>query len=172
MKKFLALSLVLFVFSCAFPSTKDGMTIMDYKSPKRVGEKIFVKESKGGSITWPFWTSEIPNDNFTAAVKDSLLNSQAFSTLTDKWDENWGLEIEIVDVDQPLIGADLTVKTFIKYTLYLKGKKVYEKFIQEKGVATMEDTLLAIKRLRLANENSAKANIAKFIEELSKQNLN
>ena len=171
MKKLTCLLLTLSIFSCAFPSTKEGMTISDYKSPKQIGDKVFVKESKGGSSTLPFWTSEIPDDNFTAAVQDSLLSSKAFSSLANNWDDNWGLEIEILEVDQPFIGTDFTVRTDIKYSLYLKGKKVYETTISASESATMGDTFFAVKRLRLANENSAKANIKKFIKELSKQNF-
>jgi len=171
MKKLICLLSTLFIFSCAFPSTKEGMTLVDYKSPKKIGEKVFIKESVGGSTTLPFWTSEIPNDNFTAAVKESLLNSKTFSSLANNWDDSWGLEIEILDVDQPLIGASFTVRTDIKYSLYLKGKKVYETTVSASEYATMEDSFFAVKRLRLANENSAKANIKKFIKELSKQNF-
>ena len=167
MKKLLSILSILFITSCAFPSTKEGMTVTNYKSPKKIGDKIFVKESVGGSITLPFWTSKIPNDNFTAAVKDSLTNSKAFSALASNWEDDWGLEINILDLNQPLIGIDFTVRTSIQYRLYLKGKKVYEIVVPASGVATPDDSLFAIKRLRIANENSAKANIQKFIEEIS-----
>lgn len=171
MKKILCLASTLLIFSCAFPSTKEGMKVMDYKSSKKIGEKIFVKESKGGSSTLPFWTSEISNDNFTTAVKDSLLASKTFSALANNWDEDWGLEIEIIDVDQPMVGVDMTVATNIKYTLYFKGKKTYEISVHEKGKATMNDTFFAVKRLRLANEKSAKKNIEKFISDLEKAKI-
>jgi hypothetical protein len=165
---------LLFAFclvGCAFPATKEGMTLTDYSAPKQTGDKIFVKESTGGS-TVSFWRgSQIPNDNFTEAVKESLLNSKTFAALSTNWGEDWGLELEIREVNQPMFGFDFTVTTDIKYTLYLAGKKVYETDIRETGTATMNDTFGGVKRLRIANEYSARANIRKFIEELSKQSL-
>ncbi len=171
MKKTILLLSILLVASCAFPASKQGMTVTDLKSSKKIGEKIFVKESKGGSTTLPFWTSEISDENFTFAVRESLINSQAFSELSSKWEDDWGLEIEILNVDQPLVGIDFTVKTQVKYTLYKKGKKAYETTVYETGKATPTDTIFAVARLRIANEKSAKANIAKFVEDLSRNNF-
>jgi hypothetical protein len=171
MKKGISLILALYLSSCAFPATKEGMVVTNYVAPKQTGEKIFVKESTGGSTTLPFWTSQIPNDNFTEALKESLLISKAFSALSTNWGDDWGLEIEIRDVDQPMFGFDLTVTTDAKYTLYLKGAKVYEANIRESGTATTRDSLVAISRLRIANEKSAQANVKKFIAELSDQKL-
>lgn len=141
----------------------------NYRAPKQTGEKIFVKESTGGSVTLPFWTSQIPNDNFTEAVKDSLLISKAFSALSTNWGDDWGLEIEIRNVEQPIFGTDFTVTTDAKYTLYLKGNKVYETYIRGSGTATMGDNFIGVARLRIANEMSARSNVKKFIEELSNQ---
>lgn len=171
MKQILYFILALYVSGCAFPATKEGMVVTNYTAPKQTGEKIFVKEATGGSMTLPFWTSQIPNDNFTEAVKDSLLISKAFSTLSTNWGDDWGLEIEIRNVDQPFFGLDLTVTTETKYTLYLKGNKVYETDIRASGTATVGDSVLAIARLRMANEKSAQANVREFIAELSKQQL-
>lgn len=171
MKKSICLILALFVSGCAFPATKEGMVVTNYLAPKQTGERIFVKESTGGSTTLPFWTSQIPNDNFTEAVKESLLRSKAFSALSTNWGDDWGLEIEIRNVDQPMFGFDFTVTTETKYTLSLKDKKVYTTYIRESGTATTGDSFIAIARLRIANEKSAQANVKKFIAELSNQKL-
>lgn len=170
MKKLYVLILMLIsLSSCAFPASKQGMVVTDLVSNGKIGEKIFVSESTGGSVTLPFWTSQISNTNFTAAVKDSLLNSKVFTGLSSDWGKEWGLKIKILDVNQPFIGADFTVTTKIQYSLYLRNKKIFETVIQEDGTATMDDAVVGVKRLRLANEYSAKANIQKFIEELLKK---
>jgi hypothetical protein len=171
MNRKIFLLFALCLVGCAFPATKEGMTLTDYLAPKQTGDKIFVKESTGGSTTLPFWSSQISSDTFTEAVKESLLNSKAFTALSANWGEDWGLELEIREVNQPMFGFDVTVTTDIKYTLYLAGRKVYEIDTRESGTATMNDTFWGIKRLRIANEYSARANIRKFIEELSMQNL-
>ena len=142
MKKCICIILGLYLSGCAFPATKEGMVVKNYKAPKQTGEKIFVKESTGGSTTLPFWTSQIPNDNFTEAVKKSLVISKAFSALSTNWGDDWGLEIDIRDVDQPMFGFEFTVTTETKYTLYLKGEKVYETSIRASGTATTRDSFL------------------------------
>ena len=171
MKKSICLMLALFVAGCAFPATKEGMVVTNYVASKQTGQRIFIKESTGGSTTLPFWTSQIPNDNFTEAVKESLLNSKAFSALSTNWGDDWGLEIEIREVNQPFFGAEFSVTTDIRYTLYLKSKKVYEANIHEAGSATFSDSIWGVKRLRLANESSGRANVKRFITELSNQKL-
>ena len=174
MKKIIFLIFALYLSGCArmaTPATKEGMVVTNYMAPKQTGENIFVKKSTGGSMTMPYLISTIPNDNFTEAVKESLLNSKAFTALSTNWGDDWGLEIEIRDVDQPMFGSDLTVTTDIKYALYLKGKKVYETNIREPGTATSGDSAWAVERVRIANEYSGRANIKKFIAELSNQKL-
>jgi outer membrane lipopolysaccharide assembly protein LptE/RlpB len=177
MKKSICLMLVLFIAGCSFPATKEGMIVTNYVAPKQTGERIFIKESTGGIMTLPFWASQIPNDNFTEAVKESLLNSKAFSALSTNWGDDWGLEIEILQVAQPFTGgtqytgAEFTVTTDVTYRLYFKGKKVYETNIHEAGTATFSDSFWAAKRLRLANESSGRANVKRFIAELSNQKL-
>jgi len=171
MKKITCLILALYLSGCAFPATKEGMAVKNYEAPKQTGERIFVKESTGGSMTLPFWTSQIPNDNFTEAVKESLLISKAFSALSTNWGDDWGLEIEIRNVDQPMFGFDFTVTTDAKYTLYLKGKEVYKTYVRASGTAGTRDEFVAAARLRIANERSARANIKKFIAELADQKI-
>lgn len=167
MKRVIILLFAVYLSGCAFPASKEGMIVTDYTAPRQIGEKIFVKKSTGGSITLPFWKSNIPNDNFSEAVKESLLNSKAFSAQSINWGDDWGLEIEILDVEHPYIAFDITVTTNIKYSLYLRGEKVQEITICEPGTATISDTLIGVQRMRIANEYSAKANVKKFIAELS-----
>jgi hypothetical protein len=168
MKKIICLLVVLLTANCAFPASKNGMLVTDHKMSKQVGDKIYVKESKGGSITLPFWMSKIPNDNFTDAVKESLLDSKSFAALSDNWGDAWGLDMEIKSLEQPMFGFDYTVTTVIKYNLYLKGKKVYTTTIRASGTSIMSDAFTGIARIRIANERSARSNIEKFIAELAK----
>jgi len=174
MKNIILLLFALYLSGCAFPATKYGMIVTDYTAPKQIGEKIFVKESTGGrSFILPFFLmTNIPNDNFSEAVKESLLNSRAFSALSSNWGDDWGLEIEIIGVDKPMFEFDSTVTTTIKYSLYRKGKKIHETTISERGTAKVSESLIGIQRLRIAIEYSAKANVKNFIAELSTVSLN
>jgi hypothetical protein len=167
MKRIMSLLVALFLSGCAFPASKEGMIVTDYNVQKPTGDKIFVRESTGGSTTLPFFKSKIPNDNFTEAVKTSLLYSKAFSELLSAWGDEWGLEINIKNVDQPMFGLDYTVTTTIQYSLFLRNEKVFETEVHESGTATIDDSFLGVIRLKLANENSARANIKKFLQQLS-----
>jgi hypothetical protein len=151
------------------PATKEGMVVRDYTAPKQTGENIFVKKSTDHSSF--FNLGWLPGDDFTAAVKESLLISKAFSALSTNWGDDWGLEIEIRRVDAPFLAFDVTVTTDIKYTVYLKSKKVYETYIRESKTVTVGEEFFGVARTGMAFEKSVQANIKKFIEELSSQKL-
>ncbi|MBM9579544.1 hypothetical protein JWG45_20575 [Leptospira sp. 201903070] len=166
-KKLLCLLIVVALGNCAFPATREGMKVADYKSPNKVGDKIFVEQSTGGSTTLPFWKSKISDENFTAAVKDSIVEANLFEKIEETLGDNWNLKIEIVDVDQPTFGTTFKVNTKVKYTLRKKDEVIKEALIDVSGEATMSDALIGVVRLRLANENAARSNIRKFLEEVS-----
>lgn len=172
MKKLLLISITFAIFSCSFPATKEGMTLTNYSSSRAIGEKIYVKEAIGGSRTLPFWISKISNEDFTGALEESLLNSKTFLNVSKKWDEDWALEAEIIRVKTPFIGIDFDVETQVKYTLYNKGKKMFENVVVGAGTGGLGEAFFAAKRLRIANEKSAKSNIKKFIKELEKADFN
>lgn len=159
--------ILLVVVNCAFPASREGMTVRDYTAAKPIDDKIFVQESTGGSITLPFWMSKIGNTNFTDALKDSIITSRLFNTLDDSFGQGWKLKIEIINVDQPLIGLDFQVKTKVKYSLLKGDNLVKELIIDAEGTGKMDDAFLGVVRMRLANEAAAKANIRKFLEEVS-----
>ncbi|MEY8264633.1 MAG: hypothetical protein RPR98_10535, partial [Bermanella sp.] len=70
---------------------------------------------------------------------------------------------------QPVFGLSFTVITKVKYTILdnRNGKVVLDKVVVADYTATMGDSFWGIKRLRLANEGSAKNNIEKLIRSLS-----
>jgi hypothetical protein len=167
MKKLILFTLtILFTYNCAITANTGKMTVTDTVSKKTLGENIIVEESTGGSITLPFWISKISDDNFTQAVKDSLLNSKLFKSISSKSDSDWKLRMIIVDHDHPWFGFDMTVTTTIKYTLYLKDQIVFDKTIIEPGTASGIEMLIGVYRLKRANEYSVRNNIKKFISEL------
>lgn len=163
----MCLMLVAVLGNCAFPATREGMKVGDFKSPNKVGDKIFVEQSTGGSTTLPFWKSKISDENFTLAVKDSIIDANLFEKIEETLGDNWNLKIEIVEVDQPHFGTTFKVNTKVKYTLRKKDEIIKETLIDVAGEATMSDAFVGVVRLRLANENAARANIRKFLEEIS-----
>ena len=56
--------------------------------------------------------SQIDNDEFKKAVVASLINAGLYSK-----DGKYKLKIEILEIDQPSFGFDMTVTMTVKYTL-------------------------------------------------------
>jgi hypothetical protein len=161
-----------FLTSCASGATIEGMTVKDYKTEKKVGDRIFIKSVTGGKKTNPLLSSKISNENFEEAFKKSVVESEVFSKIDSITnDDSWVLEINLISVDQPFFGATFTVKTNIEYKLYHKNKLLFSKNIKQSGSAKMSDALLGVKRLRLANEVSAKNNIKELLQSLNEITL-
>ena len=173
MKKFVLVSLIFAIFSCSFPATKEGMTFTNPHSSNTIGNKIYVKKVVDHSETSFLRISKISAEDFTAALKDSLLSSKVFLNTSKKWDEDWALEAEIINVRYPyfVVEFDIDVGTEISYTLYKRGKKVFDTVIVAEDTGRLGDTFFGAKRMRIAHEKSAKSNIKKFIKELEKANL-
>jgi len=155
--------------ACASPAEFQNMVVtegIDTAATQNSAFKdsIVVKSVDGGEETNPMWTSEISSQAFEKALIASLENAQ----LLAKLDENapYRLRVTLLEVDQPLFGLDLTVKTRVRYEIIEKDsdKTVFSEEIPATHTATFGDSPFAIQRLRLANEGSAQNNIAAFIE--------
>ncbi|WP_417827951.1 hypothetical protein [Thalassospira sp.] len=158
--------------ACASPAEFQNMVVTDSidtvaTQKSAFKDSIVVKSVDGGEETNPLWTSEISSQAFEKALIASLENAQLLSKL----DENapYQLRVTLLDVDQPLFGLNLTVKTRVRYEIMEKdsGKTVFDDEIPATHTATFGDSPFAIQRLRLANEGSAKNNIATFIERVN-----
>nr|WP_282451737.1 hypothetical protein [Marinobacter koreensis] len=126
---------------------------------------VNVANVSGGEDTNPAWTSEIDNDAFAGALKQSLRKQGLLSG-----SGRYQLEALLLEVDQPMFGLDFKVTTHVKYILTDRknnGAVVLNETIVAPYTATVGDAFVAIKRLRLANEGSGKANIQNLLEKLS-----
>lgn len=159
---------VLALGNCAFPASKEGMTLKGFDSDRKINEPIFVAESIGGSETNPFLISKVSNEDLSNALRDSIEGSKIFSGLKNSADSGWILNTEIIKQEQPYFSftADCIVK--IKYSLFKSNSLVKEITIEKMGTASLNDSLRPVKRIQIANENAAKANINSFLNELTK----
>ncbi|HMV77803.1 MAG TPA: hypothetical protein PL048_10310 [Leptospiraceae bacterium] len=170
MKYLLCASLLFFLLDCAVPASAERMTVTDFQVNKPVGERIFVVESTGGSMTLPFWISNIPNDNFTDAVRTSLVQSKSFQKISDSMENGWILKIEIIDLDRPWFGTDFKHKLTARYTLTKNGKIIFNEPVTAEGTATMGDALIGVYRAKKANEFAARNSIKAFLNALNDLN--
>jgi hypothetical protein len=156
--------------ACASGATAKGMTISandigSAPSP-RFAKSLGVAEVGGGKDTNPLWTSQIDNDTFKAALADSL---QVAGLLGDTGSAPYQLKVSLVSLEQPFIGLDMRVTSKIRYVLTeaKSGAVVFDEEVGAAHTATVGDAFVGTKRLQLANEGSARKNIASFIEKLN-----
>jgi hypothetical protein len=85
----------------------------------------------------------------------------------------YSLSVEMVEIDQPSFGFDMTVTTVVKYILKEKssGEVLLNKEVNAPQTATVGDAFSGVERLKLANEGSGKKNIEELINLLSELNI-
>ncbi|HWA60266.1 MAG TPA: hypothetical protein VG939_02780, partial [Caulobacteraceae bacterium] len=73
----------------------------------------------------------------------------------------------LIDLEQPLVGLDITVTSRTRYTVKDRttGQVVFDQTIAASGDAKLASSLIAIERLKKANELAIQANIQAFIEQ-------
>ena len=156
--------------SCASPAKPENMSYVGdpFTYTEALTDEINVAQVDGGKDTNPLWTSQISSQDFRQALEQSLRSQSLFSE-----NGRYSLRVEMVALDQPIFGLNFTVKSFIRYTLVdLKTESVLlDETITAEHTASVGDAFAAIKRLRLANEGSARANITELLKKLADLNL-
>ena len=157
---------------CASPARVDKMVATNENivgnQPLSVSllNNIYVTSVLGGEKTNPLWTSEIGNTEFKIALEESLKQAGMYSVLNDSG--KYELVATLKKVDQPLFGVSMTVSMQVRYRLIDKSSRqpLFDEVISDSYTARFSDSFLAVERLRLANEGSARVNITKFIDNL------
>lgn len=166
-KKLLILTAVIYLAGCASGAKMEGMATSKNQSQYESGlkENVAVSPVAGGKKTNPAWTSEISSEAFQGALEESL-KAQGLLSATGKYK----LKVEMLSVDQPMIGLDMTVTTHVKYTLVdtTSNAAIFQETVVAPHTATFGDSAMGVKRLRLANEGSGRKNIEIFLEKLAK----
>lgn len=167
MKLVLMITASLFLFGCTSGAKQESMIYAPAKAmnyDEALKKSVHVTTTRGGETTNPVWTSEISNDAFSEAVKETLLRQGLLSN-----NGKYKLEIILIKVEQPLFGIDFEVTTHIKYTLTDSSDSsiILNETVVASYTATFADAFVGSKRLRLANEGSGKENIKGLLQKLS-----
>ncbi|MBL1457324.1 MULTISPECIES: hypothetical protein [unclassified Methylophaga] len=167
----LILVAILYLSGCASGAKVENMTYQGAQKNYSEGLKQSVEVAKvsGGKETNPLWTSEISSDAFSTAVKQSLSTQGLLSD-----NGRYKLTVNMLSVDQPFMGFDLEVTTYVEYSLVdsTNDSVIFKETIIAPYTATMSDAFAAIKRLRLANEGAGQKNIEMLLEKLSELKIN
>lgn len=126
---------------------------------------ITVNQVTGGHETNPLWTSQISHEDFKSALEQSLQSAGLYNQFANG---NYILNADLVKLHQPFAGFNLTVTCEAHYVLQnaKTNKEIYNKDIVTSYTAKVSSSFLAVKRLELANEGAARANIQQLIEDL------
>ena len=151
-----------FLAGCASGADPVAITPTDIvpasKSSAYAG-KIGSTTVTGGQETSPLWMSEISNEAFQSALDQALIKAgykRQGGPLT--------VVAELQEVKQPFAGAALTVTTTVHYQIVNdEGKVLFDRTIKTPHKTAFSEAFLAVKRLKLANEGSAKANLTAFL---------
>lgn len=109
------IGLLLGFSGCAQKALMQNMTVkhLDKQTlDSNYQNAISIQSTSGGTETNPMMASQIDNDEFKKAVVASLINAGLYSK-----DGKYKLKIEILEIDQPSFGFDMTVTMTVKYTL-------------------------------------------------------
>jgi hypothetical protein len=163
-----AVAALLQLGGCATPATSQAMTVKPGSTapvnPKLKGA-VALGTISGGKDTSPLWTSQVDNEGFRKALKDSLAVTGYLAPEGTK--PSYTVDADLQSLDQPLMGFTFDVKSTVKYNLRAPaGAKAMP--VVATGTATTSDAFVAVERLRLANERSILENIKEFINQLGR----
>lgn len=148
---------------CATPANSVAMVATPATPVHQIGADVSVAVS-GGSTTSSMGASQISDDAFAQALRDSIEKSTLFTKVSPSG-ARYKLTAFIGKVDQPLMGFSLTVKMEVSYSLAdtQSNKTVWNQDIKSEYTAKTSEAFAAVKRLRLANEGAARENIQQAI---------
>ena len=161
---------------CASPAQVGGMTATHIDVTKAAANvqtknNISLNNVSGGSETNPLWVSKVADADFKLALEKSLKDALLLSGTVN--DSKYLLEVKLISLDQPLFGLDLQVTAIAEYNLKSKstGQIIYSKTFTTPFTATFSDSVIAIQRLRIANEGAVRNNIEQVIDSLISINI-
>lgn len=155
------------VTGCATGAKPDAMVAEKVAIAHQSSSNVTVAVS-GGKSTSSMGASQVSDSDFAQALSDSITKSGLFKEVAPSGGR-YKLNAFIGKVDQPMMGFSMTVKMEVSYTLVdtQSGKTVWSKNVASEHTAKPSEAFAGVKRLQLANEGAAKANIEQAITEIS-----
>jgi hypothetical protein len=155
--------------ACAGPARIEQMAVQ-HSLPQPVSAEmkgvIGQVEVTGGMETNPMWTSKVSSDAFQRALEESLKAAGFFNARFSN--SRYELIADLLSLDQPAFGLDLTVSSNVRYSLIDKKTRnvAFTKVIYSTHTTKFSEAFAATQRMQFANEGSIKVNISQLIQEL------
>jgi len=161
----------MFLTGCASPAQPSAMIPTSFTVTKHHQGSVRVKVA-GGNETNPLWVSDISCEDFSTALVAAMNRSALFQSVAEN-NTDYKLDVLLVKVMKPFAGFSMTVTIVSEWKLIRThdSKVTADEFVTTDFTATVGDAFVAIKRVRLADEGAARANIAEGIRRLSELKL-
>lgn len=146
------------------PDTMDGINQL----PATVS--LTVERGQKNGVEW--YSGTIKPEEFEKAVIESLNKAGLFKEIVGKDSGDYSLVVKLIYAGSHP-GFNMNAWVNAQWTLINKNtnETVWDKLVEGKGHATVGDAFVGAKRMVMALERGAKANIDEAIKEMQKLNL-
>lgn len=159
---------LLLVAACAQPSRVSQMTVQSVIAPtvaenQELVGAMFVADVSGGKATSPLWTSQVDNPQFKEALERSLEFNGLLAN--DEKESKLSVSAALIKLEQPLMGFSLTVTPEVQYRVVERATQteILRETLVTPYTAEFGSSLIAVERLRLANEGAIRESIKAFL---------
>jgi hypothetical protein len=155
--------------ACAGPARVEQMAVrnaLPQPASTKLKGSIGRIEVTGGMETNPMWASKVSSTAFQRALEESLKAAGFFNAYPSSGP--YELTADLLGLDQPAFGLDLTVSANVRYALIDKKTRqvAFTKVILARHTTKFSEAFAATQRMQMANEGAVKANISQWIQEL------
>ena len=154
---------------CASPAKSEGMTPKALKIERKHPYSVRIKVGGGRPTNAAIDASQISNEAFAQAIAEAIAQNKLFSEVTRGERADYLLNVEILSIEQPVFGLNMTVRMEAAWELIRAdtGKPVLRESIVSSHTATTGDAFAGVARCRLATEGAARKNIEQGLAKIS-----
>jgi hypothetical protein len=145
----------------------DGLQLRGWV-PDAFKRQVGLAAVEGGEETGRWWGSKVSAAALGQALADSL-HTIGMGPVAPEPAPRFELRAKLLELQQPLVAADVTVNVAVAYTLVetASGRVVFQRRISNTDKAGFTEALLSQpERTRLANERALRTNISMLLHEL------
>lgn len=166
------LGVVLALGGCASPAGTKEMVSDSAQVVKKHPYSVAVRTA-GGRETDKMGASQISDQDFADALRQSITASKVFAKVVEGKDADYLLNVFVASLEQPMMGFSMTVKMEAAWSLteVKSGKVIWKETLDSSYTASASAAFAGVERLRIATEGAARENIKLGIEALSKLSL-
>jgi hypothetical protein len=136
----------------------------------RASKPVSIQVSGGRETDPTTGLPQVSNEVFAEAVRSAIVSAHLFPEVVDGQSAPYRLTVNLISLQQPLIGYRFTVTMEAGWELreVHADRTMWKKGVTSSYAATMGDAFVGATRLRLATEGAARENIRQALEQVGK----